>query len=200
MWARRGSWISLTPVPLPPSLPPPPPFWPAQATGYGGTVIEGKAVEDKIRRREEYPDAAVEAAAAARDITIYFNSDVAGGRGAEGRGGVVTVRWWCGDGGAGMKGREMAGLKGEGDGRQGGGAHRWCFASGLAASAEPRRHRCASLVPHSPHPCPPRACCACCAVQTACPGSLCPRSAACGCTRGSPPSRSTPRTTRATRR
>ena len=51
-----------------------------QATGYGGTVIEGKAVEDKIRRREENPDAAVEAAAAARNITVYFNSDVAGGR------------------------------------------------------------------------------------------------------------------------
>jgi hypothetical protein len=44
-------------------------------------VIEGKAVEDKIRRREENPDAAVEAAAAARNITVYFNSDVAGGRG-----------------------------------------------------------------------------------------------------------------------
>ena len=52
-----------------------------QATGYGGTVIEGKAVEDKIRRREENPDAAVEAAAAARNITVYFNSDVAGGWG-----------------------------------------------------------------------------------------------------------------------
>ncbi|KAI3435846.1 hypothetical protein D9Q98_001904 [Chlorella vulgaris] len=50
-----------------------------QATGYGGTVTEGKAVEDKIRRREEHPDAELEAAAAARDITVYFNSDVADG-------------------------------------------------------------------------------------------------------------------------
>ncbi|EFN54189.1 hypothetical protein CHLNCDRAFT_31751 [Chlorella variabilis] len=50
-----------------------------QATGYGGTVIEGKAVEDKIRRREQSPDAAVEAAAAARQVTVYFNSDVADG-------------------------------------------------------------------------------------------------------------------------
>jgi len=49
-----------------------------QATGYGGTVQEGKAVEDKIRRREENPDLEVERAAAAREVTVYFNSDVAG--------------------------------------------------------------------------------------------------------------------------
>lgn len=58
---------------------PPLPVPRGQATGYGGTVIEGKAVEDKIRRREQSPDAAVEAAAAARQVTVYFNSDVAGG-------------------------------------------------------------------------------------------------------------------------
>ncbi|KAL4458481.1 hypothetical protein ABPG75_013346 [Micractinium tetrahymenae] len=50
-----------------------------QATGYGGTVQEGKAVEDKIRRREENPDEEVERAAAAREVTVYFNSDVADG-------------------------------------------------------------------------------------------------------------------------
>ena len=49
-----------------------------QATGYGGTVIEGKAVEDKIRRWEENPDEAVAAAAAKRELTVFFNSDVAG--------------------------------------------------------------------------------------------------------------------------
>jgi cytochrome c oxidase assembly protein subunit 11 len=41
--------------------------------------MEGKAVEDKIRRREQNPDAEVERAAAARDVTVYFNSDVSGG-------------------------------------------------------------------------------------------------------------------------
>ena len=55
-----------------------------QATGYGGTVIEGKAVEDKIRRREENPDEEVERAAAARDVTVYFNADVAGARHRQG--------------------------------------------------------------------------------------------------------------------
>lgn len=47
-----------------------------QATGYGGTVAEGKTVEDKIRKREENPDAEVEAAALKREITVTFNADV----------------------------------------------------------------------------------------------------------------------------
>lgn len=51
---------------------------PLQATGYGGTVQEGKAVEDKIRQREQNPNEEVERAAAAREVTVYFNSDVAG--------------------------------------------------------------------------------------------------------------------------
>ncbi|KAI7840298.1 hypothetical protein COHA_006080 [Chlorella ohadii] len=50
-----------------------------QATGYGGTVQEGKSVEDKIRRWEENPDAELQRKAAAREITVYFNSDVADG-------------------------------------------------------------------------------------------------------------------------
>ena len=37
-----------------------------------------QAVEDKIRRWEENPDAELQRAAAAREITVYFNSDVAG--------------------------------------------------------------------------------------------------------------------------
>ena len=37
-----------------------------------------QAVEDKIRRWEENPDAEMQRAAAAREITVYFNSDVAG--------------------------------------------------------------------------------------------------------------------------
>ena len=86
-----------------------------QATGYGGTVVEGKVcrccmphsavllwhcvsmqgfpflllrtltrvrrlcvqtVEDKIRARQENPDAATEEAAAARELTVTFNADV----------------------------------------------------------------------------------------------------------------------------
>lgn len=42
-------------------------------------MIEGQAVEDKLRRWEENPDEAVLAAAAKREVTVYFNSDVAGG-------------------------------------------------------------------------------------------------------------------------
>ena len=37
-------------------------------------------MEDKIRRREENPDAEVEAAAAAREVTVFFDSSVAGAR------------------------------------------------------------------------------------------------------------------------
>ena len=50
-----------------------------QATGFGGTVQEGSTVEDKLRAREENPDEAVERAAAARDVTVSFNADVADG-------------------------------------------------------------------------------------------------------------------------
>lgn len=50
-----------------------------QATGFGGTVQEGRSVEDKLRAREERPDAAVEAAATAREIVVSFNADVADG-------------------------------------------------------------------------------------------------------------------------
>ena len=48
-----------------------------QATGFGGTVQEGRTVEDKLRAREQNPDAAVEQAAAAREVTVSFNADVA---------------------------------------------------------------------------------------------------------------------------
>lgn len=48
-------------------------------TGYGGTVQEGETVEAKLRKREESPDAEVEAAAAKRLITVSFNADVSDG-------------------------------------------------------------------------------------------------------------------------
>ena len=38
--------------------------------------VAAQTVEDKIRAREDNPDAAVEAAAAEREITISFNADV----------------------------------------------------------------------------------------------------------------------------
>lgn len=47
-----------------------------QATGYGGTVAEGKTVEDKIRARAANPDPDTEAAAAAREVVVSFNADV----------------------------------------------------------------------------------------------------------------------------
>ena len=40
---------------------------------------EGQTVEDKLRAREENPDEAVESAAAAREVTVSFNADVADG-------------------------------------------------------------------------------------------------------------------------
>jgi len=40
-----------------------------------------QSVEDKIRRWEENPDAELQRKAAAREITVYFNSDVAGAPG-----------------------------------------------------------------------------------------------------------------------
>ena len=50
-----------------------------QATGFGGTVKEGRSVEEKLRRRDEERDEGLEAAAAARELTITFNADVADG-------------------------------------------------------------------------------------------------------------------------
>lgn len=50
-----------------------------QATGFGGTVKEGRSVEEKMRQREENRDEAVEAAAAQRQITVSFNADVSDG-------------------------------------------------------------------------------------------------------------------------
>jgi len=38
--------------------------------------IDPQTVEDKIRKREENPDAEVEAAALKREITVTFNADV----------------------------------------------------------------------------------------------------------------------------
>ena len=47
-----------------------------QATGFGGTVIEGQAVEEKLRRRVLSRDEQLERACAAREITVSFNADV----------------------------------------------------------------------------------------------------------------------------
>ena len=46
-----------------------------QATGFGGTVREGGAVEDKLAQRRAAPPAAP----STRDLTITFNADVADG-------------------------------------------------------------------------------------------------------------------------
>ncbi|GMH36641.1 hypothetical protein BSKO_04514 [Bryopsis sp. KO-2023] len=50
-----------------------------QATGYGGTVREGASVEEKLKARAENPDAEMEAAAAARELTVAFASNVVDG-------------------------------------------------------------------------------------------------------------------------
>ncbi|KAK9811383.1 hypothetical protein WJX72_002970 [[Myrmecia] bisecta] len=50
-----------------------------QATGFGGTVQQGKTVEEKLREREQNHDAALEKAAAEREITVSFNADVSDG-------------------------------------------------------------------------------------------------------------------------
>lgn len=47
-----------------------------QATGYGGTVQQGSTVEEKLKQRELVHNAELEAAAAARDLTVFFNADV----------------------------------------------------------------------------------------------------------------------------
>lgn len=50
-----------------------------QATGYGGTVQQGSTVEEKLQKRQQEVDASLEAAAAARNLTISFNADVSDG-------------------------------------------------------------------------------------------------------------------------
>jgi cytochrome c oxidase assembly protein subunit 11 len=50
-----------------------------QATGYAGTVKEGKSVEEKIKQREENPNPALDKKAAERELRVWFNSDVAEG-------------------------------------------------------------------------------------------------------------------------
>lgn len=50
-----------------------------QATGFGGTVQQGSTVEAKLRAREAVRDEALEAAAAARDVTVSFNANVIDG-------------------------------------------------------------------------------------------------------------------------
>ncbi|KAK9831942.1 hypothetical protein WJX81_001558 [Elliptochloris bilobata] len=50
-----------------------------QATGFGGTVQQGRTVETKLREREARRDDALEAAAAAREVTVSFNADVSDG-------------------------------------------------------------------------------------------------------------------------
>ena len=47
-----------------------------QATGYGGTVQEGATVEAKLKARQEAKDEELEAACAARELTVFFNADV----------------------------------------------------------------------------------------------------------------------------
>ena len=118
-------------------------------------------MEDKIRRWEENPDAELQRAAAAREIPVYFNSDVAG----------AAVHHWLAVPTVG-----------------------WPPAAAIApalCACKPAplpglqplralRHAARHCPPHPtptpppphppPHPAPP--------LQTACPGSLCPRSAA----------------------
>lgn len=50
-----------------------------QATGFGGTVQEGRSVEEKLRKRESERNEALESAAASRIITVSFNADVSDG-------------------------------------------------------------------------------------------------------------------------
>ena len=57
----------------------PPPMSSPVACGsaYGARIpLWLQTVEDKLRAREENPDEDVEAAAAAREITVSFNADV----------------------------------------------------------------------------------------------------------------------------
>jgi len=47
------------------------------ATGYGGAVAGAVSVEEKLKRRLENPNLELEKAAAQREITVWFNTDVA---------------------------------------------------------------------------------------------------------------------------
>eukprot|EP00201_Polytomella_parva_P012948 CAMPEP_0175067094 /NCGR_PEP_ID=MMETSP0052_2-20121109/16893_1 /TAXON_ID=51329 ORGANISM="Polytomella parva, Strain SAG 63-3" /NCGR_SAMPLE_ID=MMETSP0052_2 /ASSEMBLY_ACC=CAM_ASM_000194 /LENGTH=243 /DNA_ID=CAMNT_0016333909 /DNA_START=211 /DNA_END=942 /DNA_ORIENTATION=- len=46
------------------------------ATGYGGSAKIGTNVEDKMKQRMENPDPKIEAAAAKREVRVWFNADV----------------------------------------------------------------------------------------------------------------------------
>eukprot|EP01023_Acetabularia_acetabulum_P041636 TRINITY_DN4065_c0_g1_i1.p1 TRINITY_DN4065_c0_g1~~TRINITY_DN4065_c0_g1_i1.p1 ORF type:complete len:327 (-),score=56.15 TRINITY_DN4065_c0_g1_i1:233-1213(-) len=46
-----------------------------QATGYGGTVQQGKSVEDKIKKRMENYDEELEREAASREVIVAFSTD-----------------------------------------------------------------------------------------------------------------------------
>lgn len=50
-----------------------------QATGYGGTVREGVSVEDKLKARADNPNPEMEKAAASRELTVAFASNVSDG-------------------------------------------------------------------------------------------------------------------------
>ena len=50
-----------------------------QATGYGGTVQQGSTVEAKLRARGAARNEELEAAAAAREVTVSFNANVIDG-------------------------------------------------------------------------------------------------------------------------
>lgn len=47
------------------------------ATGYGGAVAGAATVEEKLRRRQESPNLELEKAAMQRELTVWFNADVA---------------------------------------------------------------------------------------------------------------------------
>ena len=53
-----------------------------QATGFGGTVQQGRTVEAKLRERDARRDEALEAAAAAREVRPYPAPEAAQGSGA----------------------------------------------------------------------------------------------------------------------
>jgi cytochrome c oxidase assembly protein subunit 11 len=50
-----------------------------QATGFGGTIKEGRSVEEKLKARKEERNEELETAAAKRELTITFSANVADG-------------------------------------------------------------------------------------------------------------------------
>lgn len=50
-----------------------------QATGFGGTIKEGRSVEEKLKARKEERNEELEMAAAKRELTITFSANVADG-------------------------------------------------------------------------------------------------------------------------